>query len=133
MADADMPKTVEAIIGSAFGAAGERCLAGSVLVPVGDAAGPLLDLGWASEPKKWPLGDGSKDGVEMGPLMTSDHCNRVRPVISIKASPKAQPRFATAVSTKRMAAISWDQPSSITSRAGNDHRQGRDLPDRYYL
>ncbi len=33
MADADMPKTVEAIIGSAFGAAGERCLAGSVLVP----------------------------------------------------------------------------------------------------
>ena len=44
MPDADMPKTVEAIIGSAFGAAGERCLAGSVLVPVGDAAGPLLDL-----------------------------------------------------------------------------------------
>jgi malonate-semialdehyde dehydrogenase (acetylating) / methylmalonate-semialdehyde dehydrogenase len=44
MPDADMPKTVEAIIGSAFGAAGERCLAGSVLVPVGDAAGPLLEL-----------------------------------------------------------------------------------------
>ena len=44
MPDADMAKTVEAIIGSAFGAAGERCLAGSVLVPVGDAAGPLLDL-----------------------------------------------------------------------------------------
>src|SRR5262245_2923113 len=44
MADADMPKTVEAIIGSAFGAAGERCLAGSVLVPVGDEAGPLIDI-----------------------------------------------------------------------------------------
>src|ERR1017187_2876583 len=44
MDDADMPKTVEAIISSAFGAAGERCLAGSVLVPVGDAAGPLLEL-----------------------------------------------------------------------------------------
>ena len=44
MPDADMPKTVEAIIGSAFGAAGERCLAGSVLVPVGEAAGPLLEL-----------------------------------------------------------------------------------------
>ena len=37
---ADMPKTVEAIIGSAFVAAGERCLARSVLVAVGDAAGP---------------------------------------------------------------------------------------------
>src|SRR5205807_10623266 len=44
MADADMPKTVEAIIGSAFGAAGERSLAGSVLVPVGAAARRLLGL-----------------------------------------------------------------------------------------
>ncbi len=41
---ADLEKTVEAIISSAFGAAGERCLAGSVLVPVGDVAQPLLDL-----------------------------------------------------------------------------------------
>src|SRR4029077_3114286 len=40
MPDADLPKTVEAIIGSAFGAAGERCLAGSVLVTVGDVADP---------------------------------------------------------------------------------------------
>ena len=76
MADADMPKTVEAIIGSAFGAAGERCLAGSVLVPVGDAAGPLLDL-LVKRTKELAVGDGSKDGVEMGPLVTSDHCKRV--------------------------------------------------------
>ncbi len=69
MADADMPKTVEAIIGSAFGAAGERCLAGSVLVPVGDAAGPLLDL-LVKRTKEIAVGDGSKDGVEMGPLVT---------------------------------------------------------------
>src|SRR6204780_4939754 len=71
MADADMPKTVEAIIGSAFGAAGERCLAGSVLVAVGDAAGPLLDL-LVARTKEIAVGDGSKDGVEMGPLVTSD-------------------------------------------------------------
>jgi malonate-semialdehyde dehydrogenase (acetylating)/methylmalonate-semialdehyde dehydrogenase len=76
MADADMPKTVEAIIGSAFGAAGERCLAGSVLVAVGDAAGPLLDL-LVKRTKEIAVGDGSKDGVEMGPLVTSDHCQRV--------------------------------------------------------
>src|SRR5579872_2068026 len=76
MADADMPKTVEAIIGSAFGAAGERCLAGSVLVPVGDAAGPLLDL-LVKRTKGLAVGDGEKSGVEMGPLVTSDHCNRV--------------------------------------------------------
>jgi malonate-semialdehyde dehydrogenase (acetylating)/methylmalonate-semialdehyde dehydrogenase len=76
MADADMPKTVEAIIGSAFGAAGERCLAGSVLVPVGEAAGPLLDL-LVKRTKEIAVGDGSKDGIEMGPLVTSDHCQRV--------------------------------------------------------
>jgi malonate-semialdehyde dehydrogenase (acetylating)/methylmalonate-semialdehyde dehydrogenase len=76
MADADMPKTVEAIIGSAFGAAGERCLAGSVLVPVGDAAGPLLDL-LVKRTREIAVGDGSKDGIEMGPLVTSDHCQRV--------------------------------------------------------
>ena len=76
MADADMPKTVEAIIGSAFGAAGERCLAGSVLVPVGDAAGPLLDL-LVKRTRNLAVGDGEESGVEMGPLVTSDHCNRV--------------------------------------------------------
>jgi malonate-semialdehyde dehydrogenase (acetylating)/methylmalonate-semialdehyde dehydrogenase len=76
MPDADMPKTVEAIIGSAFGAAGERCLAGSVLVPVGDAAGPLLDL-LVARTQTMTVGDGSKTGVEMGPLVTSDHCKRV--------------------------------------------------------
>ncbi|MBZ5635859.1 MAG: CoA-acylating methylmalonate-semialdehyde dehydrogenase [Acidobacteriia bacterium] len=67
MPDADMPKTVEAIIGSAFGAAGERCLANSVLVPVGDAAGPLLDL----------LVRTTQAGFEMGPLITADHAQRV--------------------------------------------------------
>ena len=51
MPDADMPKTVEAIIGSAFGAAGERCLAGSVLVPVGDAAESAARAAGRSAPR----------------------------------------------------------------------------------
>jgi malonate-semialdehyde dehydrogenase (acetylating)/methylmalonate-semialdehyde dehydrogenase len=76
MPDADMSEAVEAIIGSAFGAAGERCLAGSVLVPVGDAAEPLLDL-LVARTQAMKVGDGSKTGVEMGPLVTSDHCKRV--------------------------------------------------------
>jgi malonate-semialdehyde dehydrogenase (acetylating) / methylmalonate-semialdehyde dehydrogenase len=76
MPDADMPKTVEAIIASAFGAAGERCLAGSVLVPVGDAAGPLLEL-LVARTKSLALGDGASPGIEMGPLVTGDHCKKV--------------------------------------------------------
>src|SRR5262249_47358681 len=61
---------------SAFGAAGERCLAGSVLVPVGEAAGPLLEL-LVKRTKSLAVGDGSKQGVEMGPLGTGGHCRRV--------------------------------------------------------
>ena len=90
MADADMAKTVEAIIGSAFGAAGERCLAGSVLVPVGEAAGPLLDL-LVKRTKSLAVGDGSQAGVEMGPLVTSDHCQRVEGYIEKGVAEGATP------------------------------------------
>jgi malonate-semialdehyde dehydrogenase (acetylating)/methylmalonate-semialdehyde dehydrogenase len=76
MPDADMPKTVEAIIGSAFGAAGERCLAGSVLVPVGEAAGPLLKL-LAERTREITVGDGSKEGTGMGPVVTEDARERI--------------------------------------------------------
>ena len=90
MPDADMPKTVEAIIGSAFGAAGERCLAGSVLVTVGEAAGPLLDL-LVKRTKALVVGDGSEAGVEMGPLVTSDHCQRVADYIEKGVAEGATP------------------------------------------
>ena len=90
MADADMPKTVDAIIGSAFGAAGERCLAGSVLVAVGDAAGPLLDL-LVKRTKALAVGDGANSGVEMGPLVTSDHCRKVAGYIEKGVAEGARP------------------------------------------
>ena len=90
MPDADMPKTVEAIIGSAFGAAGERCLAGSVLVPVGQAAGPLLDL-LAKRTQALAVGDGSQPGIEMGPLVTSEHCRKVAGYIEKGVAEGARP------------------------------------------
>ena len=76
MSDASIAKTVEAIIGSAFGAAGERCLAGSVLVLVGDAAEPLLNA-LLARVRRMTVGDGSRTGVEMGPLITAEHAGRV--------------------------------------------------------
>jgi malonate-semialdehyde dehydrogenase (acetylating)/methylmalonate-semialdehyde dehydrogenase len=76
MPDADLPKTVDAILSSAFGAAGERCLAGSILVPVGDAAEPLLKL-LVEKTKALSVGDGSEAGTDMGPLVTADHCRKV--------------------------------------------------------
>jgi malonate-semialdehyde dehydrogenase (acetylating)/methylmalonate-semialdehyde dehydrogenase len=76
MADADVPKTIENIISSAFGAAGERCLAGSVLVVVGRAADLLLPP-LVERTKSLSVGDGARTGVEMGPLITADHAQRV--------------------------------------------------------
>jgi malonate-semialdehyde dehydrogenase (acetylating) / methylmalonate-semialdehyde dehydrogenase len=90
MPDADMPKTVEAIIGSAFGAAGERCLAGSVLVPVGEAAGPLLDL-LVKRTKNMAVGDGRHEHVEMGPLVTGDHAERVESYVDKGCAEGATP------------------------------------------
>jgi malonate-semialdehyde dehydrogenase (acetylating) / methylmalonate-semialdehyde dehydrogenase len=90
MADAHMPKTVENIISSAFGAAGERCLAGSVLVPVGDAAEPLLKL-LVEKVNAMPVGDGIHEGVGMGPLVTKEHRDRVAGYIDKGVEEGAKP------------------------------------------
>ncbi|MGH9720434.1 MAG: CoA-acylating methylmalonate-semialdehyde dehydrogenase [Bryobacteraceae bacterium] len=76
MPDADLDKSVEAIMSSAFGAAGERCLAGSVLVAVGSVAEPLLNL-LTRRTREMRLGDGLDPATEMGPLVTDDHRKRV--------------------------------------------------------
>jgi malonate-semialdehyde dehydrogenase (acetylating)/methylmalonate-semialdehyde dehydrogenase len=75
MPDADVEKSVEAIMGSAFGAAGERCLAGSVLVAVGNVE-PLLER-LAAKAQALNVGDGTQPATEMGPLVTADHRRKV--------------------------------------------------------
>jgi malonate-semialdehyde dehydrogenase (acetylating) / methylmalonate-semialdehyde dehydrogenase len=75
MPDANVDKSVEAIMGSAFGAAGERCLAGSVLVAVGESR-PLLDA-LLQKVRDLRIGDGAAPGTEMGPLVTAEHRARV--------------------------------------------------------
>jgi malonate-semialdehyde dehydrogenase (acetylating)/methylmalonate-semialdehyde dehydrogenase len=76
MPDADPDLTVPAILNSAFGNAGERCLAGSVAVAVGEAAerllGPLKDAA-----SKMVIGPGDQAGVQVGPLIRADHRDRV--------------------------------------------------------
>src|SRR5580700_5766282 len=75
MPDANVDKSVEAIMGSAFGAAGERCLAGSVLVAVGESR-PLVDA-LVGKVRDLRVGDGAAQGTEMGPLVTAEHRARV--------------------------------------------------------
>jgi malonate-semialdehyde dehydrogenase (acetylating)/methylmalonate-semialdehyde dehydrogenase len=76
MPDANIAKSVEAIMSSAFGAAGERCLAGSVLVPVGGVAEPLLEA-LLDRCHSLKVGDPAESGTGMGPLVTKEHHDRV--------------------------------------------------------
>jgi malonate-semialdehyde dehydrogenase (acetylating)/methylmalonate-semialdehyde dehydrogenase len=76
MPDADPEVTVPAILNSAFGNAGERCLAGSVAVAVGAAADRLLD-GLKNGASKMVVGPGDEAGVQVGPLIRADHRDRV--------------------------------------------------------
>jgi len=90
MPDANLEKSVEAIMGSAFGAAGERCLAGSVLVAVGEVADPLLDV-LVKKTRELRVGDAAKPDTEMGPLVTADHRQRVLGYIEKGIAEGAQP------------------------------------------
>lgn len=90
MPDANIEKSVEAIMSSAFGAAGERCLAGSVLVAVGRVAEPLLKV-LVEKTSKLRIGDGSKDGTDMGPLVTAQHREKVVGYIERGVSDGAKP------------------------------------------
>ncbi len=76
MPDADPEVTVPAILNSAFGNAGERCLAGSVAVAVGPAADRLLE-GLKDAASKMVVGPGDEAGVQVGPLIRADHRDRV--------------------------------------------------------
>ncbi len=80
MPDAVIDKTVAGIIGSAFGAAGQRCMAGSVVVTVGEAHERLLPaLREASEAIR--VGDGLDEDTELGPVVSSGARERILSMI----------------------------------------------------
>ena len=77
MPDAVLDKTVTGILGSAFGAAGQRCMAGSVVVAVGEAHDRLRDA-LREAAGSLRVGDGLEEGVDVGPLVSPAACERVR-------------------------------------------------------
>src|SRR6185436_1639836 len=76
MPDADMDRSIGVITESFYGCAGERCLAGSMLVPIGAAHAPARDRLVAAA-KALKVGDGSTAGVTMGPVISASHRERV--------------------------------------------------------
>jgi malonate-semialdehyde dehydrogenase (acetylating)/methylmalonate-semialdehyde dehydrogenase len=74
--DADLEFAADALIGAAYGSAGERCMAISAVVAVGAAADPLVAL-LRKKAEAIMVGPGDKEGVEMGPLVTAQHRDKV--------------------------------------------------------
>jgi malonate-semialdehyde dehydrogenase (acetylating) / methylmalonate-semialdehyde dehydrogenase len=74
--DADIDMAADAAVSAGYGSAGERCMAISVLVAVGDAADPLVAAIKERLPKV-KVGDGMDPTSEMGPLITREHRDKV--------------------------------------------------------
>jgi malonate-semialdehyde dehydrogenase (acetylating)/methylmalonate-semialdehyde dehydrogenase len=74
--DADIAMAADAAVSAAYGAAGERCMAISVVVAVGDVAEPLV-AAIRERLVRIKVGPGSEQGIEMGPLITREHRDRV--------------------------------------------------------
>jgi malonate-semialdehyde dehydrogenase (acetylating)/methylmalonate-semialdehyde dehydrogenase len=80
MPDADMDMAVDALIGAAYGSAGERCMAISVAVAIGDAGDALVDR-LAERTRALKIADGMADGAEMGPVVTLAAKQRIEKLI----------------------------------------------------
>jgi malonate-semialdehyde dehydrogenase (acetylating)/methylmalonate-semialdehyde dehydrogenase len=74
--DADVAAAADAAVSAGYGSAGERCMAVSVVVAVGEVADPLVEAIAARLPKI-KVGSGSEPGTEMGPLVSAEHRDRV--------------------------------------------------------
>jgi malonate-semialdehyde dehydrogenase (acetylating)/methylmalonate-semialdehyde dehydrogenase len=76
MPDAVVEETVSGIIGSAFGAAGQRCMAGSVVVTVGEAHDRLMPA-LVDATEKLSVGDGLDEAVDVGPVVSCAARDRI--------------------------------------------------------
>ena len=74
--DADLEFTADALTGAAYGSAGERCMAISAVVAVGAAADPLI-AALKKRAEAIKVGPGDADGMDMGPLITGEHREKV--------------------------------------------------------
>jgi len=75
--DADIDMAADAAISAAYGSAGERCMAISIVVTVGNVADPLIEA-IRCRIAKIKIGAGDQPGNEMGPLITGEHRDRVK-------------------------------------------------------
>lgn len=78
MPDADIDQAVDALMGAAYGSAGERCMAVSVAVPVGESTANALMEKLVPKVRALKIGPGTDAEAEMGPLVTRQHLDKVK-------------------------------------------------------
>jgi malonate-semialdehyde dehydrogenase (acetylating)/methylmalonate-semialdehyde dehydrogenase len=78
MPDADLDQAVDALMGAAYGSAGERCMAISVAVPIGERTAEALIARLEPKVRALKIGPGTDREAEMGPLVTRQHLDKVR-------------------------------------------------------
>jgi malonate-semialdehyde dehydrogenase (acetylating)/methylmalonate-semialdehyde dehydrogenase len=83
MPDADLDAAANALVGAAYGAAGERCMAVSVAVMVSDEVADAMVRRMTPRIRSLKIGPGNEPGVEMGPLVTRQHYDRVRGYVEV--------------------------------------------------
>ena len=83
MPDADMDQAVDALVGSGYGAAGERCMAVSVAVPVGKTTGDRLMEKLIPRVESLKIGPSIDPSADFGPLVTKAALERVRNYVDI--------------------------------------------------
>nr|WP_271213436.1 CoA-acylating methylmalonate-semialdehyde dehydrogenase [Rhodococcus wratislaviensis]GLK40543.1 methylmalonate-semialdehyde dehydrogenase (acylating) [Rhodococcus wratislaviensis] len=83
MPDADLDQAVSALMGAAYGSAGERCMAISVAVPVGEETANALRERLVAALADLKVGPGTDPDVEMGPLVTGVHRDKVASYIDV--------------------------------------------------
>jgi malonate-semialdehyde dehydrogenase (acetylating)/methylmalonate-semialdehyde dehydrogenase len=83
MPDADMDQAADALTGAAFGSAGERCMAISVAIVVGEGTGDALLARMKERIGNLKVADGTTPGAEMGPLVTGVHRDKVAGYIEL--------------------------------------------------
>jgi malonate-semialdehyde dehydrogenase (acetylating) / methylmalonate-semialdehyde dehydrogenase len=81
MPDADMDQAVDALMGAGFGSAGERCMAISVAVPIGEKTGDLLVEALAPKIRMLKVGPATDPESEMGPVITAEAKRRIEGLI----------------------------------------------------
>ena len=90
MPDADLDSAADAAVNAAYGSAGERCMAISVLVAVGDSTADALIAKISERAANLTIGDGTNPASEMGPLITREHRDRVASYVAGAAEEGAE-------------------------------------------